>query len=255
MRGFGDRVAIVTGGGGAIGRAIAVRLAEEGAAVGVLDREPEAAEAARRAVAERGGRACAAVVDIRSYDGCREAVRSVESELGPVDVLVNCAGWDRCVTFLESEPGLWDELIAVNLRGALNMMHVVLAGMAERGRGRVVTISSDAARVGSTGEAVYAACKAGLIALSKTLARELAGRGINLNVVCPGPTDTPLLRSFLGEGETGAKVYEGLKRAIPFKRLGTPEDIVGAVVFLASDDAAYVTGQVLSVSGGLTMAG
>jgi 2-hydroxycyclohexanecarboxyl-CoA dehydrogenase len=252
MRGLNGKVALVTGGGGAIGRAICLRLAAEGCALGVFDRDRETAEQTEEEILRSGGRAIAVALDITQYPRCASAVKRLERELGPVDVLVNCAGYDRCVAFLDTEPAFWDVVIDVNLKGHLNMLHCVLDGMAKHKRGRVVTISSDAARVGSTGESVYAACKAGLIALTKTLARELASEQINLNMVCPGPTDTPMLRSF-NEGELGTKVYNALERAIPFRRLAVPEDIVGAVAFLASDDAAFITGQVLSVSGGLTM--
>jgi 2-hydroxycyclohexanecarboxyl-CoA dehydrogenase len=255
VRGLEGKVAIVTGAGGGIGRAITQRLAAEGCAVGVFDRD---AAKARETVELLGGsarRLHATVVDITDYDAVAAAVRAFEAAIGPTDVLVNNAGWDRVANFLDTSPNLWDELIAINLRGPINMHHAVVRGMVERKRGRVVNISSDAGRVGSSGEAVYAACKGGIIAFTKTIAREVASAGINLNVVCPGPTETALLQSFLGEGETGKKVYEGLKRAIPFKRLGQPDDIAGIVVFLASDDAAFITGQVISVSGGLTMHG
>jgi 2-hydroxycyclohexanecarboxyl-CoA dehydrogenase len=252
MRGLSDKVAIVTGGGGAIGRAICARLATEGCIVGVFDRDRESAEDTEEHILELKGRATSAAVDITDYNSCTEAVTRLERQHGPVDILVNCAGYDRCIAFLESDPVFWDVIIDINLKGHLNMLHCVLKGMVEQGRGRVVTISSDAARVGSTGESVYAACKAGLIALTKTLAREMADKHINLNVVCPGPTDTPLLKSF-NEGELGTKIYQALHRAIPFRRLGRPDDIVGAVAFLASEEAAFITGQVLSVSGGLTM--
>jgi 2-hydroxycyclohexanecarboxyl-CoA dehydrogenase len=255
MKGLSGKKAIVTGAGGAIGRAIALELAHEGCVVGVFDKNGESARETARLLAEGGGRAQAATVDIRDHAQVLEAVATFEREVGPTDVLVNNAGWDRVANFLDTEPSFWDDLIAVNLRGPLNMHHAVVRGMAERKSGRVVNIASDAGRVGSSGESVYAACKAGVIAFSKSLARELAPAGINVNVVCPGPTDTPLLKSFLGEGEHGKKIYEGLKRAIPFKRLGQPADVVGIVAFLASDDAAFITGQVISVSGGLTMHG
>ena len=182
------------------------------------------------------------------------AVRTVEESLGPVDVLVNNAGWERMALFVESDPALWDRLIAVNFRGVLNVTRAVVTGMIERGRGRIVSISSDAGRVGSTGEAVYSGCKAAIIGFSKALARELARDRVTVNVVCPGPVDTALLKS-VGESEGGAKVVAGMTRAIPFRRLGEPEDVATAVAFFASPEASYVTGQVLSVSGGLTMAG
>jgi 2-hydroxycyclohexanecarboxyl-CoA dehydrogenase len=249
------KVAIVTGGGGAIGRALCLRLGGAGATVGVLDRNAPAAEETVRLLLAEGGRARPLPVDITDHAAVCEAVRGLEEACGPIDILINNAGYDRVANFLDTDPPFWDEIIAINLRGPLNMHHAVLPGMALRKRGKIVNISSDAARVGSSGEAVYAACKGGIISFSKTLARELAPAGINVNVVCPGPTETPLLQSFVGEGEHGKKIYEGLRRAIPFKRLGKPEDVVGIVVFLASDEASFITGQVISVSGGLTMAG
>jgi 2-hydroxycyclohexanecarboxyl-CoA dehydrogenase len=171
-----------------------------------------------------------------------------------VAFLVNNAGWDRAANFLDTTPEFWRKVIAINLYGPLNMSHVVLRGMAARGFGRVVNIASDAGRVGSSGEAVYSACKGGIIAFGKTVARELVGKGITVNTLCPGPTDTAILRSFL-EGPEGTRIAEGLKRAIPMRRFGVPEDYPGLVAFLLSDDAAYITGQTISVSGGLTMHG
>jgi len=255
VRGLSGKKAIVTGAGGAIGRAIALELAREGCVVGVFDKNGPSASETRDRVAASGGRAHTATVDISDYARVVEAVAAFERDAGPTDVLVNNAGWDRVAGFLDTEPSFWDQLIAVNLRGPLNMHHAVVRGMVARKSGRVVNIASDAGRVGSTGEAVYSACKGGVIAFSKSLAREVAPFGVNVNVVAPGPTETPLLTSFLGEGEQGKKVYEGLKRAIPWKRLGQPADIAPLVAFFASDDAAYITGQVISVSGGLTMHG
>lgn len=252
MRGLEGKAAIVTGGAGGIGQAICRRLAEEGATVGIFDLKAEAAQAA---AVDIGGRTCAHACDITDYNAVRVAVAAFEAAAGPTAILVNNAGWDKFAYFLDTEPALWDQLIGINLKGALNLHHVVLPGMAARRSGRVVNIASDAGRVGSSMEAVYSACKGGLISFTKTMAREMARSGVTLNAVCPGPTDTPLLQSFLGEGEKGAKIYEGLKSAIPMKRLGRPEDLPGVVAFLASDDAAYITGQVISVSGGLTMAG
>ncbi|HEX3724643.1 MAG TPA: SDR family oxidoreductase [Pirellulales bacterium] len=255
MRGLRDRVAIVTGGGGAIGRAIARRLADEGVAVGIFDRDSAAAMETVRGIEHSGGRARAQTVDITDYVAVEQAVLATEADQGPTDILVNNAGWDQAGNFLDTSPVDWNRLIAVNLLGPLNLHHVVLKGMVARGRGRVVNIASDAARVGSSGEAVYAAAKAGVVALTKTIAREVARQTITLNVVCPGPTDTPLLASFAGKGEAGQKLRAALERAIPFKRLGQPDDIAGIVAFLASDEASYITGQVISVSGGLTMHG
>jgi 2-hydroxycyclohexanecarboxyl-CoA dehydrogenase len=246
MKGLHGKAVLVTGGGGAIGAAICRRFAEAGSQLIVADRN---ADAAARVAREVGGRSLA--FDIGDYAAAKQAVESVER----IDVLVNNAGWDRFQNFLDMDPADWEQLISINLRGPLNMHHIVVPQMARRGAGRVINISSDAARVGSSGEAVYSACKGGILSFSKTLARELARKGVTVNVVCPGPTDTPILRGFAGEGETGQKVLDALVRAIPLKRVGQPEDMPGIVAFLASDEAAYITGQVISVSGGLTMSG
>ena len=240
---------LVTGGGGAIGSAIICRrFAEEGAKVLVADKAKASAEADRQA-RSRDARWCSTSPTIR------QRTRAI-SDTG-IDILVNNAGWDRFQNFVDMQPEDWEALIAVNLRGPLNMHRLILPQMLARAaRGRIVNISSDAARVGSSAKAVYSACKGGIISFSKTLAREVARKGHQrVNVVCPGPTDTPILRGFLGEGEAGQKVYDALVRAIPMKRVGQPDDIPGIVAFLASDDAAFITGQVISVSGGLTMAG
>ncbi|MBS0517383.1 MAG: SDR family oxidoreductase [Proteobacteria bacterium] len=250
MRGLEGRNVIVTGGGGAIGAAICRRFAGYGARVGVFDKNLEAAQ---RVAHEIGGFAHG--VDIADYDAVGQAVARFEQEAGPTDILVNNAGWDRFANFVDTTPDLWDQLIAINLRGPLNVTHFVLKGMVSRGHGRVVNIASDAGRVGSSQEAVYSACKGGIIAFTKTVAREVARKGITLNAVCPGPTDTPLLAAVAGDDERGQKVRAALVGAIPMKRVGQPEDIPGAVCFLASDDAAFITGQTISVSGGLTMHG
>jgi 2-hydroxycyclohexanecarboxyl-CoA dehydrogenase len=254
MRGLKGRTAVVTGGANGIGAAIARRLAEEGCAVGIFDLDGAAGEKIAGEIEAGGGRASLQAVDITDYDAIARAVESVESSFGPISFLVNNAGWDRAANFLDTTPDFWRKVVAINLFGPLNMNHVVLRGMAARGFGRVVNIASDAGRVGSSGEAVYSACKGGIIAFTKTLARELVGKGVILNTICPGPTDTAILRSFL-EGPDGTRIAEGLKRAIPMRRLGVPEDYPGLVAFLLSDDAAYITGQTISVSGGLTMHG
>jgi 2-hydroxycyclohexanecarboxyl-CoA dehydrogenase len=255
MRGLHDKVVVVTGGAGGIGQAICQRFAEEGAKVAVVDINEEAAHNVAQHIVKTGGKAGAYSVDLTSQDSVVACIAKVEATLGAVDVLVNNAGWDKAGNFVDTEKMLWDKIVAVNLYGPLYMHHAVLKGMAQRGAGRIVNIASDAARVGSSGESVYAFCKGGLIAFSKTIAREMARKHINVNVVCPGPTDTPLFRDFSGDGEAGDKLRGALARAIPFGRLGQPQDLPGAVAFLASDDAAFITGQVLSVSGGLTMVG
>jgi 2-hydroxycyclohexanecarboxyl-CoA dehydrogenase len=255
MRGLSGKSVIVTGGGGAIGGAICRRFAGYGAKVGVFDKNLDGANKVANEIRENGGKAFVSGVDIADYDAVGNAILHFETEIGPTDVLVNNAGWDRFANFVDTTPDLWDQLIAVNLRGPLNMSHFVLKGMVARSQGRIVNIASDAGRVGSSQEAVYSACKGGIIAFTKTVAREVARRGITLNTVCPGPTDTPLLAAVAGADERGQKIRAALVGAIPMKRVGQPEDIPGAVCFLASDDAAFITGQTLSVSGGLTMHG
>ena len=254
MRGLKDRTVLVTGGANGIGAAIARRLAQEGCAVGILDLDAATGGTLVGEIKAAGGRASLHAVDITDYDAVARAVESLEAAFGPLAFLDNNAGWDRAQSFLETTPEFWRKIVAINLFGPLNVNHLVLRGMAARGFGRVVNIASDAGRVGSSGEAVYSACKGGIIAFTKTVARELVGKGVILNTLCPGPTDTAILRSFL-EGPDGARIAEGLKRAIPMRRLGVPEDYPGLVAFLLSDDAAYITGQTISVSGGLTMHG
>lgn len=255
MRNLSGKVAVVTGGGGGIGRAICTRLGEEGCAVAILDINGEAAAETAARITDGKGKAKSYQADITDREAVIATVAAVESDLGPIDVLVNNAGWDRIGNFLDQEAELWQKVVDINLWGPIYMHHAVVSRMAERGAGRVVNIASDAARVGSSGEAVYSACKGGIVSFSKTLAREVARKQITVNVVCPGPTETTLLESIADESETGRKIFEGLKRAIPFKRLGQPEDLAGIVAFLSSDDAAFITGQVISVSGGLTMHG
>ncbi|MFM2036906.1 MAG: putative 2-hydroxycyclohexanecarboxyl-CoA dehydrogenase [Pseudomonadota bacterium] len=255
MRGLKDKVVLITGGAGGIGAATCKRFGEEGSKVAVVDINQAAADTVVAEIVAAGGTAQAFALDLTKQDQVVDGVAKVEAALGPIDVLVNNAGWDRAGNFLNTDKALWEQIVAINLYGSLHMHHAVLAGMSARGAGRVVNVASDAARVGSTGEAVYALCKGGMIAFSKTIARELARKQINVNVVCPGPTDTALFADFAGEGEQADKLRQGLARAIPFGRLGQPGDLPGAIAFLASDDAAFITGQVISVSGGLTMVG
>jgi 2-hydroxycyclohexanecarboxyl-CoA dehydrogenase len=252
MRGLVGKRVIVTGGAGGIGRATCLRLAEEGCAVGVFDRD---GDGARQVAAQCSGPAARAFgVDITDPAEVEAAVAAFERELGPVDGLANVAGWDKGANFLDTDRELWDRVIQINLYGPLNVHKAVLSRMVAHGGGRVVNVASDAGRVGSSGEAVYAACKGGIIAFTKTLARELARSGITLNVLCPGPTDTPLFEGFTQDMPGGDKLKEGLARAIPLRRLGRPDDYPGMIAFLLSDDAAFMTGQTISISGGLTMA-
>ena len=241
------RVVLVTGAGRGIGRAIAERLASEGAQVAVTDIDAGAAAATAAAI---GGGAIGIGVDVASKASVAAGVAETMRRLGPIDALVNNAGWDKVEPFLESTEDTWEKVIAINLFGPLHCFKAVLPGMVERGKGRVVSVSSDAGRTGSSGEAVYSAAKAGIIGVSKTLAREMARYQITVNVVCPGPTETQLLAEITADRPHLRDAYV---RAIPFRRLGQPSEIAAAVAFLASDDAAYITGQTLSVSGGLTM--
>ncbi len=246
------KVALITGAARGMGRAIAIRLASEGARVVIGDIQAELAERTAAEIGASGAQARALKLDVTSLDEAMAVTERIERELGPLDILVNNAGWDKAELFVESSPATWDKVIAINYRGVLNCCRAVAPRMQARGSGKIVSMSSDAGRVGSSTEAVYAGCKAAIIAFSKTLARELARYHINVNVVCAGPTDTALLREAFAGRE---KVVAALARAIPFRRLGTPEDVVGAIAFFASSDADFITGQVLSVSGGLTMVG
>jgi 2-hydroxycyclohexanecarboxyl-CoA dehydrogenase len=246
-----NKVALVTGGASGIGRAIAQRLARDGARVAVADIDVDAARETVGPFAERG---MAVQADVTDFAAAQAAVRQIGEHFGPVEILVNNAGWDRVEPFMNNAPDFWDKVIAINLRGPIHFTRSVLDGMTAARGGKIIFISSDAGRVGSSGEAVYAACKGGVIAFAKTLARELARHHINVNVVCPGPTNTRLLDHITAQPD-GARVIEAMVRAIPFRRLGEPDDVAGAVAFFASADADFITGQVLSVSGGLTMAG
>ncbi len=255
MRTFEGKTVVVTGGGGGIGGATCRRFAGEGAQVAVFDMNLAAAEKVADGIRAAGGVAQAFQCNITDRAEVDAAVAAAEAALGPIDVLVNNAGWDVFKPFTKTVPAEWDKLIAINLTGALHMHHAVLPGMAARKRGRIVNIASDAARVGSSGEAVYAACKGGLVAFSKTIAREHARHGITVNVVCPGPTDTALFDDYKQGAGNPEKLMEAFTRSIPLGRIGQPDDLPGAIVFFASDAAGFITGQVLSVSGGLTMNG
>ena len=243
-----NMVALVTGGAGGMGSAIARDLGALGATVAVADiNEQGAAEVARKI---RNAQAFG--VDLSDSSSIDAMVEAVNGGFGHVDVLVNNAGWDKLGPFAKTDDSTWDRLIAINLRAPIHITHAFLPGMIERGSGRLIYIAYDAGRVGSTGEAVYSACKAGIIGFSKTIARESSRSQITSNVVCPGPTDTPLLAEVAVGNE---KLVEALKRGIPLGRLGRPDDISGLVAFLGTSLASYITGQTVSVSGGLTMAG
>jgi 2-hydroxycyclohexanecarboxyl-CoA dehydrogenase len=246
-----QRIALVTGGGGGIGRAIARALAADGSAVAVGDLRPETAEETAAAIADAGGTALALALDVTDTASVTAAVEQIASNLGPVDVLVNNAGYDELVPFMDTDEQFWDRIIEINFKGCLRLTRATLGGMVDRGWGRIVNIGSDAGRVGSSLESVYSGAKGGVIAFTKTIAREVARSGVTANTVCPGPTRTPLLEGMTASG--GERLIDSLERAVPMRRLGEPEDVAGAVAFLASERAGYITGQTLSVSGGLTM--
>ena len=247
------RTALVTGAGRGIGRAIALTLAREGCQVGIADILPESALGTAAEVEALGVKGVALPVDLTSRDEVERMVGEALARLGPIDVLVNNAGWDRMGLFLDTDEDTWDRIIAVNLKAMLYVCKTVLPHMVVRGAGKVVNVASDAGRVGSSGEAVYSATKGAVIAFSKALAREMARHRITVNVVCPGLTETPLLQSLRDQSPKMEKILEAVTRATPLGRVATPEEIAGAVAFFASPEADFVTGQTLSVSGGLTM--
>lgn len=246
------RVALVTGGASGIGLATAQRLAADGHDVAIADLSTDAAEDAASAL---GGNAIAVTMDVADSGGVGAGMAQVVGQLGQVDILVNCAGWDDLMPFVKSDEALWDKVIEINYKGVLRTTHAVLPNMIQRGYGRIVNIGSDAGRVGSSMEAVYAGAKGGVIAFTKTVARESARKGVTANVVCPGPTDTPMLRGVVEAAPDADKVIAAMTSGVAMKRLGKPEEIAAAVAFFAREEAGFITGQTLSVSGGLTMAG
>lgn len=242
------RVAFVTGGGGGIGGAICRSLAAAGHRVAVADLSLASAQ---RVAGEIGG--FALELDVTSPESVETAVEMTVVELGPVEILVNCAGWDIFKPFVDTDEAFLHKVIEINLAGPMRVTRQVLRDMQEAGWGRIVNVASDAGRVGSSMEAIYSGAKGGLIAFTKTIARESARRGVTANSICPGPTDTPMLTAVAGGAEGADRVLEGMRKAVPMRRLGRPEDIGPAVAFLASEEAGFITGQTLSVSGGLTM--
>jgi 2-hydroxycyclohexanecarboxyl-CoA dehydrogenase len=250
-----NRVAFVTGGAQGIGQGISTTLGAAGFRVAVVDLNLDNAQTTAESITIAGGTAIAVHADVTDTASVQAAVKTVTEELGPVEIAVNNAGWDDFMPFLDTTEDFWDRILDINFKGALRVAKTVVPGMVERGFGRIVNIGSDAGRVGSSLEAVYSGAKGGIIAFTKTLAREVATKGVTANTVCPGPTDTPALRSFTqSSGQDAEKVLAGMTRAVPMRRLAQPSDVAAAVAFFASDAAGYITGQTLSVSGGLTMA-
>jgi 2-hydroxycyclohexanecarboxyl-CoA dehydrogenase len=248
------RTAIVTGGGGGIGRATALALGLQGARIAVADIAAENAARVRDEVTESGfSSALACPVDLTKRTEVERMVKTVLDEFGQIDILVNCAGWDKLEPFVESCEETWEKILAINFKAVLNTTRAVLPHMIARGSGKIVNISSDAGRVGSMWEAVYAGAKGAVVAFSKTIAREVARYKINVNVVCPGLTDTPLLEAVRSQSAETDKLIDAIIKATPFRRVAKPEEVAEAVLFLVSPDSDFITGQTLSVSGGLTM--
>ena len=248
-----ERVALVTGGGSGIGREICVGLAAAGRNVAVADLNLDGALETASLISATGGTAIAVHMDVADSDAVQGGILQVLDELGPPEILVNCAGWDELMPFLSTDEDFWDRVIEINYKGVLRTVHACLPSMTENGWGRIVNIASDAGRVGSSFEAVYSGAKGGVIGFTKTIAREAARSGVTANVVCPGPTDTPLLDGIVAASDDGDKIIGAMARAVPMKRVGTPIEVASAVIYFCSEEAAFVTGQTLSESGGLTM--
>ena len=243
-----DRVIIVTGAASGIGKGIANRLAADGATVVVADLDAQKAADTASALGNDSIGLAADVTDRAAVDAM---VAEVVERFGRIEVLVNNAGWDKVEPFMESTPATWQRVIAINLLGTLNCTQSAAEHMIAAGSGAVISIGSDAGRVGSSGGAVYSAAKGGIISFTKTFAREVARHGISANCVCPGPADTPLFAEISADNP---KLRTALEKSIPMRRLAQPDDLANAVAFFARPDSSYVTGQTLSVSGGLTMA-
>jgi 2-hydroxycyclohexanecarboxyl-CoA dehydrogenase len=248
------RVAFVTGGARGIGAAIAQGLAGDGLAVVVADMRFEQAQSTAANIEGAGGTALAVELDVTDSASVTAAVDKARERFGEINVLVNNAGWDELKPFLDTDEDFWDRIIDINFKGALRLTRAVLPGMIDRRWGRIVNIGSDAGRVGSSLESVYSGAKGGIIAFTKTVAREVARSGVTANVVCPGPTDTPFLQEAVAKHEDAEAVLTSMTRSVPMRRLAQPEEIAAAVRFFADESAGYITGQTLSVSGGLTMA-
>jgi 2-hydroxycyclohexanecarboxyl-CoA dehydrogenase len=249
-----DKVAVVTGGARGIGKGICICLAKQNADVAIVDiLEPEADETCEE-VQKIGRKANRYRVDLTERMAVFEVFKEILNDFGKIDILVNNAGWDKIEVFVKNDPETWEKIVKLNYMGHIYCTRAVLDHMMTRNSGRIISIGSDAARVGSSMEAVYSGTKGAIISFSKTLARELARNRITVNVVCPGPTMTPGVQAVIKESETIRKLFDAMDRIIPLKHMGTPEDIGAAVAFLASDEANFITGQTLSVSGGLTMA-
>jgi 2-hydroxycyclohexanecarboxyl-CoA dehydrogenase len=250
--GLKGKTAIVTGGAQGIGKAISLRLARDGANIGILDIKKDVARITAEEIGVLGIQAMAVECDTTDYRQVKEAVTTVHQAYGSIDILINNTGIDRSMYFVDTDESLWDQIINVNYKSFLIASHVCIPIMMEQKSGNIVSLGSDAGRIGNPGEVLYCGTKGAIMSSSKALAKELARFGIRVNAVSPGPVQTELWDS-LHEGEKGKKVTEAVTRAIPLRRLGTPEDVADVVAFFVSHDSRYLTGQVLSIDGGLTM--
>lgn len=248
---------VVTGGAGGLGRAISARLLKAGANVAVLDLDLKSGVALAEELnrTQSSGTAIALAADVTDVETLRSAGRQIAAGFGAVEILVNCAGWEQYRRFVDTDAAFRRKSVDINLFGVFNAIEVFLPPMIARKSGRIISIASEAGRIGSPGESIYAAAKAGILGLTKTLAREHGRDGITVNAICPGPFDTPLLADYINSSRSPAAFRAALEKNIPMGRIGQPQDISGLVAFLASDEARYLTGEVISVSGGLSMAG
>lgn len=244
-----EKVALVTGGASGIGRATVMELARNGATVICADINAEKGAQIEAEAKRTNYKVNFHPIDLADPAAIRRSAADVLAKFPRIDILVNAAGWNDIQSFLENAPDYMDRVVAINLGGTLHLTQALLPSMIAAGKGKIVNVSSDAGRVGSSGETVYAAAKGGVIAFTKSLAREVARHSINVNCVCPGPTDTPMLAT------RPEKLREAFLKAIPFKRFAKPEEIADAILFFASRRSDYITGQVMSVSGGLSFAG
>lgn len=247
---FDGKVGIVTGSGRGIGKGIATQLAKEGGVAIVVDVDINTAEATAKEIEASGGKAMAAKCDITNSQEVNALVAKVIEKYGKIDILINNVGWNKVKPFIDGDEDLWSRVLDINLKGPIICCRAVIDNMMANNYGKIVNVSSDSGRVGSTGEAVYGAAKGGVITFTKALAREMARYKINVNSVSPGPSDTPFLAEVSAENP---KLMEAVKKGIPMRRLAQPEDIANAVLFFCDDSTNYITGQILSCSGGLTM--